>query len=704
MDFFFNPRGIAVIGATPNPIKGGNSIVRNLLATYQGGIYPVNPKYREIEGVRCFPSVQAIPDPVDLAIAFVAAPLVVQAVEDCIAKGVPGVMIESGGFAEIGRAGVELQKRLADLARKTGIRLWGPNCMGLVNGSTGGIFAFVMGGDRLKGNVLQDKLSLVVQSGVMAGTFLLDFMTDHVCGVSKACSIGNKVDVDECDLLPYLLADPDTNVVGLYLESIQKGRRFIEICRAGRKPIVVFKGGKSAKGARAAMSHTASLAGNSRVIEGVLDQAGVYQTDDFRKLIDLCRSLSCYPARPAGPQRGRIAILSFSGAAGIVSVDFMEQMDGSHINLQPAELSPASKRVLEKISPDWMPVNNPIDIWPAVEKNTGSDINAYGEALDALYADPAVDAVVVVTFTAGAPTWFDIPRAAAGSRASGKPVFIWVFGIQEAVLEFKEECRKNGIPVFRELHRALECLNMVFRERAEVVDLSTIEPAGPVFLRADLQRTMETMEGPLDEFVSKEILRSYGIPTVEEALVDKAGRCGEAAGRLGYPVVMKGLIPGGIHKTELGLVRLGIRNRSSALKAFRELSHQMEGRGKVVVQKQVAEGVELIAGLVRDPQFGPCVMFGLGGIMAEAFKDVVFAMAPLTRKDALNLIGRIKGQAFLDGFRGSPAVNRETLADVLIRLGEIGLACPRIREIDMNPLIAGPSGFTAVDATIVLGG
>lgn len=695
MEFFFNPRGIAVIGATPNPAKGGNEIVRNLISTYDGGIYPVNPRYETVEGLKCYPSVQAVADPIDLAIVFVAAPLVVPAVEDCIAKGVRGVMIQSGGFAEAGRDGAALQKRLTELVRETGIRLWGPNCMGLVNASEGKIFSF-MSADRLRGNLLRDKVSLIVQSGVISAGFLLDYMTHNVMGVSKACSIGNKVDVNECDLLPYLLADPDTAVVGLYLESIPEGREFIEICRSTSKPIVVFKGGKSAGGARAAMSHTASLAGNSRVIEGVLDQAGVFQADDFRMLIDMCRSLSYYPERPAG--RGRTAVLTFSGAAGIVSVDFMDKL-----NLEPAELSAASRRVLEKLFPDWMPVNNPVDIWPAVEKNTGSGIDVYGEALDALFADPSVDAILVVTFASGTAKWFDAARAAASSRRSGKPVFIWIIGNREAVHEFKEECRRNGIPAFQELHRALDCLDLVFRKRNEPVKVRSALRRKKAVLRPNLQALLAAAEGPLDEFTSKEILRSFGIPAVEENIVETIRECEKAAGHLGNPLVMKGLLPGGVHKTEMGLVRLGIDGKAAAVRTFRELKAKMNGKGKVLVQRQVRSGMELILGLIRDPQFGPCVMVGLGGILAEAFRDIAFAMAPLTKRDALDLIGRIKGQNLLDGFRGIPPVDRNELARILIALGEIGLACPRIREIDINPLIAGPEGPTAVDAIVVVG-
>ena len=694
MDFFFHPRNVAVIGATPNPFKSGNTIVRNLIGTHKGGVYPVNPKYDRIEDLVCYPTVQAIPEAVDLAIVFVPAAQVVASVEDCVAKGVPGVMIQSGGFAETGARGQTIERRLAEIARETGIRLWGPNCMGLVDAVSGAIFSF-MYADELRNALLVDKLSLIVQSGLISAGFLGDMMRHHTSGVSKACSIGNKLDVDECDVLPVLLDDPNTNVVGLYLESIADGRRFIELCRSTDKPIVVLKGGKSARGAQAALSHTASLAGNHRVIEGVLKQAGVVEANDFMQMIDLCRSLSYYPERRIG--RGRVGILSYSGAAGILSADFLEAM-----GLDVADLSPETRTALEALFPDWMPVKNPVDLWPAMEKNMTSGIDVIGEGLDALIADPNVDAVIVTTFAAPGARWFDPDRAGAASHASGKPVFVWVVGMPESILEFKEKCRQNRIPVFQELYRLAECLAAVLGPRATpaLVPRPFGKPA--LALTPELKDVLAGTTGPLDEFDSKRVIAAYGIPTVDEAVMTAAGD-GAAAGRFGYPVVMKGLVPEGVHKTEMGLVRLGIRNRSAAARTYRELMRAMAGRGKVLVQKQMEGKIELILGLLRDPQFGPCVMFGLGGILAEAFRDTAFAMAPLSKADALGLISRIRGQALLDGFRGMPAVDRDALADILVALGEIGLAHPRIREIDVNPLLVGPDGMAAVDATIVLG-
>jgi len=308
-------------------------------------------------------------------------------------------MIQSGGFAETGESGKSLQSELKDICEKTGIRLWGPNCMGLVDVHSRQVFSFVSPSiwnyDFIKGDV-----SLIVQSGMLSAGFIIDIMSHGVMGISKVCSIGNKVDVDECELLEYFLGDPETAVVGLYLESFSDGRRFLEICRRSLKPIVVLKGGKSVKGAAAAMSHTASLAGNSAVISGALAQAGVVEAVDFKQMMDLCRALAMYPEVPRRVTGG-VAVLTFSGGAGIVSSDFIEKT-----TLSIAELSGPSKDALKKINPEWMPVANPIDLWPAVEK--GGSEKAYAEAVKAVCADPNVDVLLLHYYAGGFSLNFDI--------------------------------------------------------------------------------------------------------------------------------------------------------------------------------------------------------------------------------------------------------------------------------------------------------
>jgi len=455
MQFFFKPRGIALVGASANPAKGGHTILANLMRGFKGAIHPVNPRYDEIAGLTCYPSVLDVPEPVDIAIIFVGAEMTLKAVQQCARRGLKGVMIQSAGFAESGRKGRQLQAELLAVRRGSGMRLWGPNCMGLVDSINRQVFSFVAPSIWDEG-LVPGRVSLVVQSGMLSAGFLIDIMTHGTMGISKACSIGNKVDVDECDLLPYLLADPDTGCVGLYLESIADGRRFLDICRRSQKPIVVLKGGKSKKGAAAALSHTASIAGNQAVVSGALAQAGVIEAQGFMQLIDLARALAVYPQIRVQNHPPRIAVLTFSGGAGIVSSDFMD----SH-GLELADLSETTRNDLQQVFPEWMPASNPVDLWPAIERS-GPEA-AWGRAFRAVLADPGVDAVFFHVFVGGFSGSYDLESISRMARASRKPVFGWLLGRRMEAHQFMVQARETGIPIFREIQRAVECMAAVFK-------------------------------------------------------------------------------------------------------------------------------------------------------------------------------------------------------------------------------------------------
>ena len=692
MDCFFDPRGVALIGASSKPTKGGYRILKNLMTGFKGHVYPVNPAYKEIEGLTCYRSVLDIPGPVDLAIVFLPAPMVSQAVRECAKRGIPGVIIQSAGFAETGDEGRALQEELKRIGHETGVRLWGPNCMGLVDGVRKHVFSFVMDSIWDHG-FTAGNVSLIVQSGFLAAGFLVDVMSHGTMGISKACSIGNKVDVDECDLLEYMIEDPQTAAIGLYLESISDGRRFMDLCRASGKPIVVLKGGTTAAGAKAALSHTASLAGNGALVRGALAQAGVAEAHDFYQMMDMCRALAMFPNLPE-KHRSRVAIVSGSGGAGIIASDLVEQM-----GLELADLSPATHDALRALYPEWMPVANPVDLYPAIER---SGARAFIEAFRAVCADPNVDAVlfhiVAVGFLNEA-----FPPLAQVARNSGKPTFCWLMGLRDVVTKVQKEAAEQGIPVFRELARTVECLAAVLgRQRAT-------EPAPPqasqherTDLRGELDSVLRTAGGTLDEHASKQILGACGIPVVEETVMSSSDEVARAVAALGFPLVMKGLQPGKIHKTELGLVRLGIASNREAVAEFEALTRAMDGKGRVLVQRQVRGELELIVGLVRDAQFGPCVMLGFGGVMAEVLGEPVFAVAPLSERDALRLIDRVKPQKLLEGFRGAAPVDREALAQILVRVAELGCAYPRVREVDINPVIVSQGRPVAVDASVIL--
>ena len=323
MDFFFEPNGVAVVGATPETYSGGRYLIANLTLGYQGPIYPVNPKYNEILGLKCYPRVSDIHGPLDLALIFVPADVVPQILEDCVKKGVRGAILESSGFAEVGPEGKALQDQCLAIAKKGGMRLWGPNCMGLIDTSKRYVFSFITP-EAWQGVINPGGVSLIVQSGLLSAGFVTTLMGNKTLGLAKVCSIGNRSDVEETELLEYLLKDPATKVIGLYLESFIHGRRFYELALSSKKPIVVLKGGKTPLGAEASASHTASLAGNDELIRGALKQAGVHQADDFFEMVDIARTLEMDFHLQNPPEgKGRIAILSYSGAAGIVTTDHM---------------------------------------------------------------------------------------------------------------------------------------------------------------------------------------------------------------------------------------------------------------------------------------------------------------------------------------------------------------------------------------------
>jgi acetyltransferase len=499
--------------------------------------------------------------------------------------------------------------------------------------------------------------------------------------------------VEECELLEYLVKDPDTTVIGLYLESIPDGRRFASVCRGSDKPIVLLKGGKSQKGSAAAMSHTASLSGDNAVIRGAMFQAGVIQATDFKQMMDICRMLAMSP-RPTREAQGRLAVLTYSGGAGIVSADLME----NH-GLRVADLSGQSVARISEVFPDWMPVSNPVDLWPAVEKNGA--VKAYGAAVAAACLDPEVDGIFLHAYAGGFALNPDLKPLAEAVRASGKPVVCWLLGERQAAAAFQKQAEDFSIPVYREIGRAVECMAALFDPRRHRRPSEISTDAVPR-LPDDLQDALNSDSRALDEYLSKKILNAFRIPVVRELRTDSMQEALDAAQALGFPVVLKGLAKGVYHKSEKGLVKTGIMDQAAVRKACSELLDAMGGRGSLLVQRQLSPGLEIIVGLIRDPQFGPCVMCGLGGVFTEILEDREFALAPVDHREALDLIGRLKAQRLLNGYRGAAPVNREALADILVRLGRLGCAYPRIREVDINPVMMDGEVPTAVDALIVI--
>ncbi len=698
MDFFFEPKGIAVVGATPEPYHGGRYLVVNLTLGYKGPIYPVNPKYHEVLGLRCYRSVSDIEGPLDLALIFIPAQAVPHVLEECISKGVRGAMVQSSGFAEVGPQGKALQNHCLDIARKGQLRIWGPNCMGLIDTSKGYVFSFIIT-EAWKEVMNPGHVSLIVQSGFLSAGLISTIMSNKTLGFAKVCSIGNKSDVEETELLEYLLKDTETKVIALYLESFIDGRRFFELATSSDKPIVVLKGGKSSLSAEASASHTASLAGNYDLIQGVLRQAGVHQADDFFEMVDIARTLEkdfCLQHPLHG--KPRMAILSYSGASGIVTADHMEKY-----GLTLARLSPQTQKRLEELSPDWMPVKNPVDYFPAMEKH-GPTL-AYKHAMEVLHDDPEVDGIIVHLFAGFGTRSLNMRELLSNIQRPCKPILFWLIGPEKGREPTRLALEEEGWPTFYEIHRTVKVMASLFEDskrRTISSEISQFDFTVPAPFLEIVHQTSNQKRKILDEHESKNWLKALGLNVVREAVVENLDEAIKIANETGYPVVLKGRAKGQVHKTEAGLVKLNLCNADQVRSAYQEMLNLETKPESFLIQPMLRGDLELIAGIVRDPQFGPAVMLGLGGVWAEAYKDVVFRLVPLHKEEILEMVSDLKGQVLLRGFRGSKPVNMESLSDWLIKLGWLALKFEKIQEIDVNPLLIVNGEPVAVDAMIIL--
>jgi len=442
-----NPKSVAVIGASEDRRKGGYALVSNLKAKFPERLYPVNPSASEICSLPVFRSVKDLPESVDLAVIFIPAAAVPEAMEVCGKKGISRIIIQSAGFAETGQQGTALQETCVQVAKKYRMRVWGPNCMGIVNGSTGMVASF-MRPDIWRGHLKPGNVSLIVQSGMLSAGFMVQVLKEGFFGLSKACSIGNRCDVNESDLLEYFAEDPLTEVIAMYLESIIDVSRFRNAMCGLRKPVVLLKGGISEEGARAARSHTGSLAGDGRLTEGFLRQVKIHRATDFLEMVDMARGLSLWQGRERGR---RIGIVTFSGASGIVAADHF-----AALGMNLAFLSPDTLRALQTVFPPWMNPQNPVDVWPAIER-VGQ--KAFEVAIKAILADPQVDALYLHLY-------MDRKILEEGVefleflRGAHKPAAIWVMGEPQCFRALRDLVEPFGVPVFTEVGRGARVLSM----------------------------------------------------------------------------------------------------------------------------------------------------------------------------------------------------------------------------------------------------
>ena len=673
---FFEPRSVAVLGASPRRGTIGGELFRNILAgDFSGASYPINRSGEPVAGVRGYASIDDVPDEVDLVVVCVPAIAVLEAAESALRKGVRALVVISAGFAEVGAEGLERQRQLLALVRAHGARLIGPNCLGVASGATR-LNATFASRQAPAGNI-----GFSSQSGAL-GLAMLEAAESRGLGLSAFVSIGNKADVSSNDLLEWWEDDPLTEVVVLYVESFGNPRKFAELARrvARSKPILAIKSGRTASGARAASSHTAALAGSEAAVDALFHQAGVIRADSLEELVDVATLLSSQPA-----PRGRgVAVLTNAGGLGIMCADACE---AAGLTMPP--LAEETRNLLETLLPAEASLANPVDM-------LGSATAASYEAvLPLVLDDPAVDAVIVLFVPAVSATAGEVAVAVARAGGGEKPVLAVVMsaeGIPAALRAAPHSAAAFVYPesAARALGRAAERADWLRRPLGSIPNLQVDRVAAAAVVDRALADRDDAWLEPGD---TRALLLAYGIPLVGETVAHSAEEAMEAAHAFGYPVVVK-TAAAGAHKTETGGIALDLADATAVRAAVDRIGVP------VIVQPMVRDGAELLAGLVQDPVFGPLVAFGPGGIFAELIGDAAFRIAPLTDMDAQELVTNGKAGRLVKGFRGAPTADVASLVDVVCRLSRLGEDLPTVAELDLNPVLALPDRCVVVDARI----
>ena len=693
---FFEPQTLAVIGASSHPDKVGYAILANVLKSgYEGKVYPVNPKAHEIQGLQCFHDVHDIPDPLDLAVIVVPAAHVPETVSELAARGVPAGVIISAGFREVGIAGRKLERDAVESARAGGMRLLGPNCLGIMN------TALPLNASFARKMPPKGSIGVISQSGAIC-TSLIDWARSEAVGFSKVVSMGNSADLVESDFLSALAGDPDTRVIAMYLEGISGGRQFFEtLIEASKvKPVVFLKAGVTGAGARAASSHTGALAGSESAYKAMCKQTSALRADSVEELMALSRTLATQPL-PQGP---KVGIVTNAGGPGIIASDAGEEVD-----LTLAELSGKTIEQLRRYLPPAASTHNPVDILG------DADAMRYAIALEALVDDDGIDAVLaILTPQAMTEIYLTADEIIHIARGSAKPVvcsFMGAGSVQAPV----NRLQKAGIPNIPYPDQAMHVLGRMYERRLQL----RRPPSRAITYKVDregvtalLDSYQERDEIQVEAEDCRRVLEAYGLPFAPYRNASDAEEAKKVAREMGYPVVMKIVSPQILHKTDVGGVALGIKNSRQLADAYDDMmasirkhmpSAEIYGVG---IQKMVPEGRELITGITVDPQFGPMIMAGLGGIYVEAFKDVVFRLAPVTPGEAARMLRELHAYRLLEGVRGEKPADVDAVEEVLMRLSQLACDQKELAEMDINPLMVYNSGngCTCVDVRMTLGG
>ena len=688
LETFFHPKSVAVIGASNKKGKVGNDILLNLKKTFKGDIYPINLDEVKIEGLKAYPSILKAPKNIDLAIIAIPSQFVAAVVEECGRAGGKNLIIISAGFKEIGRQGEILEKKIAVLAKKYSLRIMGPNCLGFISTALP-INASFANHAPDKGNI-----AFFSQSGAL-GAAVLDMAVAQKLGLAYFVSIGNKIDIDEIDLLNYFKDEPKVKVIQAYLENINDGQEFIRLAKtiSKKKPIIILKSGKTEKGRQAVSSHTGSIAGSAQAYSAAFKQAGVIEVDEAEDFFNFAKGFSLQPL----PQGNRVAIVTNAGGPGVLVTDLLPAN-----GLELAELTTETKNKLKTQLPPPASINNPIDV-------LGDALaDHYGWAVAAALRDKNVDAVIVV-LTPQKMTQIKATAETIGrlGRQSQKPIILCFMG-EEEISKYYDIYGKYSLPQYYFPRAAVKTLAQM-RQYAQDQKLPAVdakpaltrvergEPANLSSYRKKAKVAKIIKKNSIVESDARELLLPLKFPLNKMKLAKNEKELVKFAKEIGYPVALKIVSAQVIHKSDVGGVKVNLQNEKELVSAFKEMQAKIKNkfsRAKIdgYLVGEMVKGLEIIMGLKRDPQFGSIIMVGAGGIYTEVFKDVAFRLAPLTRYDAQEMIKELKIYKLFEGARGKKPLDINSVIDLLVKLGDFSCQFPEIKEIDLNPVMVKEKG------------
>jgi acyl-CoA synthetase (NDP forming) len=695
----FQPRSIAVIGASQDLATISGQPLKFLTTHgFAEKLYPVNPRYQEIAGVRCWPSVEALPEAPDLALILINAQRAIEALRECGKKGVPFVIIFSSGFSEVGGEGVRMQRELMDIARQYGIGVVGPNCQGMISvvGRAWAGFGSVFNADYSPGAV-----SMVSQSGGFGFSVMNLAAKDGGVNFRQMVTTGNEIGISTLEFMEYFAEEPETRVIVGYVEGMKDARRLPAVADkalANGKPILMWKVGNTEQGQKAAASHTANLGGAMALYKAAFRAGGILQVEDVQDVVDIARAFR----NGRLPQGNRVAIITISGGAGILLTDEIVSR-----GMQVPPLAPETVARLREVVPSFGSLLNPVDVTAAIFNDTA----LINKTLTAILDDPGIDAIALINASLQGELALKVATEIVNvAKTTDKPIFLSWSARDEVAPEAYAKLAELELPHYKSPVRCGRALAAVsawaearrLRERRLAEKPVAIE-------RPAVRQSLAGRKEDVAEYAAKQVLAEYGIPVTQERLATTKDEALAAARAIGYPVALKVQSPDIPHKTEAKAVKLGVADDAALAAAYDEIlanakKHDANARIEgVLVQEMVTGGIEAILGVTNDPLFGPAVMFGLGGIFAEVLKDVAFRLAPVTKSAALDMIRENRGYPVLAGARGAAAADVEALADAIVRLSALAVDLQNeVAELDVNPLVVFPQGrgVKAVDALI----